>query len=65
MFENGELEELDYSCWFILLVASAVYMQRSVLSLSMASFHIFCSEWSNSQKCWLWEQNQGKILRLS
>lgn len=41
MFENGKLEELGYSRWFTLLVASALYTQRSVLSLSMASFHVF------------------------
>lgn len=32
VFENGEFEELVCSRWFILLVASAVYTQRSVLS---------------------------------
>lgn len=65
MFENAEFEELDYSCWFILLVASAEYTQRSVLSSEHGIISCFFPEWSNSQKCWFWEQNQGEILRLS
>lgn len=65
-FENGEFEELDYSCWFILLVASAACRQRSVLSpeCGIISWGFF-PEWLNSQKCWFGEWNQGEILRLS
>lgn len=54
----GEFEEMDSSCWFILLMVSAVCVQRSAI--------ISCvfPEWFNSQK-WSGEQNLVKILRLS
>lgn len=31
MFENGECEALDYSCWFILLVTNVLCTQKNVL----------------------------------
>ena len=65
VFENGEFEELDYSCWMVLLVASAVWTQGSVLSPEHGIILCFFPEWSKSGKVWFGEHNQEKILRPS